>query len=164
MDVLLRPAYRRRLYRGRVGLFCCTGDFHACPEQARRSRFLRQDLLQPLSRPSGRHHGRRAVVLRQIPSPFDVGDFDRGIGRTGVVVLSGDRKAIQGRLTCRSVAGDRQFACTAGTLISVGRMITATITSRQSAPKACSMVTKPPCSYSQATRPTEAPAAVKPMK
>jgi hypothetical protein len=43
-------------------------------------------------------------------------------------------------------------------------MKAATITSTQSAPKVCSMVTKPPCSYKYATRPTEAPAAVKPMK
>src|SRR5207249_7117857 len=56
------------------------------------------------------------------------------------------------------------LALPAGTLISGGRMIAARITSRHSAPKVCSMVTKPPCSYSHATRPTEAPAAVKPMK
>jgi len=55
-------------------------------------------------------------------------------------------------------------ASTAGTLISVGRMIAAAITSRHNPAKACSMVTKPPCSYSQATRPTDTPAAVKPMK
>jgi len=36
--------------------------------------------------------------------------------------------------------------CVAGTLISCGRMSAATITSRQSAPNVCSMVTKPPCS------------------
>ena len=56
------------------------------------------------------------------------------------------------------------FSCAAGTLISCGKMTAATITSRHSAPNACNMVTKPPRSYSQATRPTEAPAAVKPMK
>jgi|GEM_PF-1753283 len=57
-----------------------------------------------------------------------------------------------------------QFACAAGTLISVGRMIAAAITKRQSAAKVCSMVTKPPLWYSHATRPTETPAAVKPTK
>ena len=38
-----------------------------------------------------------------------------------------------------------QFAPAAGTLISVGRMIAAAITSRHNPAKACSMVTKPPC-------------------
>jgi choline dehydrogenase-like flavoprotein len=40
--------------------------------------------------------------------------------------------------------GGHHFACAAGTLISCGRMIAATITSRHSAPNACSMVEKPP--------------------
>ena len=52
----------------------------------------------------------------------------------------------------------------AGTLISDGKMIAAGITSRHSAANACSIVTKPPSWYSHATRPTEAPAAVKPTK
>src|SRR5882724_7301385 len=57
-----------------------------------------------------------------------------------------------------------QFACTAGVRISRGRMIAAAIASRHSAAKACSIIVKPPWSYSHATRPTEAPAAVKPTK
>jgi hypothetical protein len=58
----------------------------------------------------------------------------------------------------------RQFVPAAGTLISAGRMIAAAITSRHSPANACSMVTKPPCWYSHATSPTDAPAAVKPTK
>jgi len=57
-----------------------------------------------------------------------------------------------------------QSELAAATSISVGRMMAAAITSRHSPAKACSMVTKPHCWYSHATRPTEAPAAVKPMK
>src|SRR4030081_3555819 len=56
------------------------------------------------------------------------------------------------------------LAPAAGTLISVGRMIAAAITSRHSPANARSMVTKPPNSYSQATSPPDTPAAVKPMK
>ena len=52
--------------------------------------------------------------------------------------------------------------CAAGTLISRGRISAATITKRHSAPNACSIVTKPPRSYSHATRPTDAPAAYVP--
>jgi hypothetical protein len=55
-------------------------------------------------------------------------------------------------------------ACAAATLISRGRMSAAAIASRHSAPNACSIVTKPPRSYSHATSPTDAPAAVKPTK
>jgi hypothetical protein len=48
-----------------------------------------------------------------------------------------------GELTAAKTGGD-QFVRAAGTLISCGRISAATITSRHSAPNACSMVTKPP--------------------
>lgn len=58
----------------------------------------------------------------------------------------------------------RQPACVAGVRISRGRMIAAAIASRHNAANARSIIEKPPWSYSQATRPTDAPAAVKPTK
>src|ERR1700722_6732850 len=72
------------------------------------------------------------------------------IGTAGLLLLRGAQRA--------------QFAPVAGTLISVGSMIAAAISSRHNPAKACNIVTKPPCWYSHATSPTDAPAAVKPTK
>jgi hypothetical protein len=56
----------------------------------------RLSLLFPLIYLAVAKGGRRNLDCRYL---FDVGDFDRGIGRTGVGVLSGDREAVQGRIT-----------------------------------------------------------------
>src|SRR5882672_2838142 len=83
--------------------------------------------------------------------------------RRGLLVASGMQAGEQA-FQLRIANNTHGLLATAGTLISVGRMIAAAITNKHSAANACSMVTKPPCSYSHATRRTDTPAAVKPMK
>src|ERR1700677_600935 len=80
-------------------------------------------------------------------------------------ILRGGAAAKRMQSACRAGKGSAgvytdQLAPAAGTLISVGRMIAAAITSTHNPANACSIVAKPPCSYSHATSPTDAPAAV----
>jgi len=168
-----RTISARRLHWAASGLACRVSAADRIPVSGRRhARLCQSEGVQGVRGAEPNRGWNTWVSFVNSPAPPEPGLAEPGPTRHGSSWPLGPgsapqrRKRVYDTLCALRLVRDTRPPphTTCGVRISRGRMIAAAIASRQSAAKACSMVTKPPCSYSHATRPTEAPAAVKPMK